>query len=561
MLAACSGGPRQVAHDLVAELAIAEVLQETPMIDAGTAGARRWLAAGWYPDEGGDGAPDFAWSEGDESVLELIALEPRTVEAELRCRPYAPRSTSPQVVRVGVNGEALASLELGGGFATYPLSVPAGLLRAGRNSLVFDYPQARSPRELGLGDDWRRLAFAVDWLRLAPGDPPPPPCATAAGDGLTIPIGTSLGYSMRFTDGLRLEIDRVAATSGVSCRFRCNVVRDGAPAVTVAELGPGERPQRIDLTGSRGEAFRLELQAAGVAPGQGYGGALELIRPRVTEPAVTASAAAAGEPAPPAAGARANIVIYLVDALRADRLGVYGQPLPLSPRLDGFAARATVYEQAWAQSSWTRPVVASLFTGLQPEVHGVNGRLDRLGGGMATLAERLGRAGYATAAVVANPNASATFGLDRGFDEFVLMPADRRRSSDVHAEAVRWLDSHDGSRPFLLYVHTVDPHLPYDPPDRQRARFAPSVARRDLGSTEVVGTLLARDLVDEARWAGDLLALYDAEVASNDESFGALLDELDRRGLSEGTTARSSTITAAGSTAEPSTARCCTCRW
>jgi arylsulfatase A-like enzyme len=229
------------------------------------------------------------------------------------------------------------------------------------------------------------------------------------------------------------------------------------------------------------------------------------------------------------------VVIYLVDALRSDRLGVYGQKRPLSPRLDAFAAAATVYEQAWAESSWTRPAVASIFTGLEPEVHGANGRFDRLGGGMPTLAERIAGGGWQTAAVVANPNASAGFGLDRGFGEFVLMPSERRESADVHAEVVRWLDRRDPSVPFLLYVHTVDPHLPYDPPAPFRERFAAGVERRDLGSTENVGTLLARSLLDEVRWVPGLLDLYDAEVAANDHAFGELLDELSRRGLAEDT--------------------------
>jgi arylsulfatase A-like enzyme len=179
--------------------------------------------------------------------------------------------------------------------------------------------------------------------------------------------------------------------------------------------------------------------------------------------------------------------------------------------------------------------VASIFTGLEPEVHGAGGRLDRLGGGMPTLAERMAGSGWQTAAVVANPNASAAFGLDRGFGEFVLMPPERRESADVHAEVVHWLDRRDASVPFLLYVHTVDPHLPYDPPASYRERFAAGVDRRDLGSTENVGTLLARSLVDEGRWAAGLLELYDAEVAANDHAFGELLDELERRGLDANT--------------------------
>ena len=95
------------------------------------------------------------------------------------------------------------------------------------------------------------------------------------------------------------------------------------------------------------------------------------------------------------------MIIYRVDALRADRLSTYGHPRPTSPELDDFASRATSYERAYAQSSWTRPAVASIFTGLRPEVHGANRRKDRLGPGPATLAELLSGAGYRTVHVEA----------------------------------------------------------------------------------------------------------------------------------------------------------------
>lgn len=534
LLGACAGPPRSVVHDLVRELEIAEVLQETPVIDVGTPRARRQLASGWYADEGGDGGPSFAWSEGDSSTVELVLFEPRALAATLRCRAFTAPGGRAQTVEVELNGERVARLEPGGDFATYPLALPVERLRAGRNQLRLRYAAARSPRELGAGDDWRRLALAVDWLRLEPGDVPPPPRGLPEQSLLELPVGASVGYYLRHRDGLRLEAAGVAAVVGG--RLRVVVVEDGRPAATVAEVAPGQGALRVDLPGPPGTPFRLELQAVGVPPSDGGGAALELASPVVTARAVARPGGGpTAAPSRRTAARRPNVVIYLVDALRADRLGVYGQTRPLSPRLDAFAAAATVYEQAWAQSSWTRPAVASILTGLEPEVHGVNDRLDRLGGGMATLAGRLAAAGWQTAAVVANPNASAAFGLDRGFDEFVLMPPERRESAHVHSEVVRWLDRRDPDAPFLLYVHTVDPHLPYDPPSPFRERFAAGVERRDLGSTETVGTLLARNLVDEGQWAADLLDLYNAEVAANDHAFGELLDELARRGLADDT--------------------------
>jgi arylsulfatase A-like enzyme len=112
-----------------------------------------------------------------------------------------------------------------------------------------------------------------------------------------------------------------------------------------------------------------------------------------------------------------NILVVLVDALRADRLGAYGHRGHLTPAIDTFAREGVVFERAIAAAPWTLPSVASLFTSVYPSVHGVFGaerdatgpNPDRgwegfvLADAFDTLAERLQRAGYQTAAFSANP--------------------------------------------------------------------------------------------------------------------------------------------------------------
>jgi len=377
---------------------------------------------------------------------------------------------------------------------------------------------------------------AVDWIRLEPGTNPPQPEAAANGSALTLPTGSRVSYYSRFSPNLYFEVDGVARTGGDGGRLQCAVVVESGQRTVVLDVTGEVGPQRVDVSGPVGEPFRFDLEVQRQSGKLDGGPILTLAGPRLTETRGEERQTMHGPPLDQSRiSKRPNVVIYLVDALRADRLGIYGQPRPLSPNIDGFAARATVYDLAWAQSSWTRPAVASIFTGLRPEVHGANGRLDRLGSDMPTLAERFAEAGYVTAALVANPNVSAEFGFDRGFHSYGLIDPDKRRSSDVHAEVTAWLDARDGGQPFLLYIHTVDPHLPYDPPARFRELFAPSVVRDDLGATEVVGALQARSLPDEGLFADDILALYDAEVASNDAAFSMLLDELEGRRLANDT--------------------------
>ena len=531
-LAACGGGPRQSIHDLVEEFPLAEVLQEFSLVDVGTPGARRHLARGWYGDEGGDSGPTFAWSEGDESTIEFALVEARAIEIELRCRPFVAPGVAGQVVTPFINGDPLPELSLRPGFASYRLNLPAARLMEGRNRLTFRHRYAVAPREIAAGNsDWRRLAVAVDWLRFDAGDNPPPPGVSRAESALDLPPRSVVAYHFRYLDGLRVEVDSVTSLNG-SGRLRLVAVSKIGVTTVLADVAVGEGRVRAEVFGPKGEPFRLELQSIAAVGAQGRGSAVRLVNPRLTAPRGRGRSRAIDSPARslPTPG-RPNMVIYLVDALRTDRLGVYGQRRDLSPELDAFAAGATVYDRAWAPSSWTRPSVASIFTGLRPEVHGTNGRLDRLGEGMAVLAERFAGAGYSTGAVVANPNISAEFGFARGFDSFLLMEPERRRSTYLDREVERWLEARDRGRPFLLYVHAVDPHLPYEPPQPFRTRFAPGVERADLGSTAVVGALQARNLVGEDRYVPDLFALYDGEVACNDHSFGLLLDQLERRGL------------------------------
>ena len=535
-LAACGGGPRQSIHDLVEEFPLAEVLQEVSEVDVGTPGARRHLARGWYDDEGGDGGPTFAWSEGDESTIEFVLVEARDVGIELRCRPFVAPGVAGQVVTPFINGDPLPGFSLRPGFASYRVDLPAARLMEGRNRLTFRYRYAVAPREVATGNnDWRRLAVAVDWLRFDAGDNPPQPGVSRAEPALDVPPRSLVAYHFRYLEGLRVEVDQVTSLNG-SGRLRLVAVSQTGVTTVLADAAVGDGRVRAEVFGPEGEPFRLELQSIAAVGAGGQGSVVRLVNPRLTAPVGRGRSTAARPPARSLATAgRPNMVIYLVDALRADRLGVYGQPRDLSPELDAFAASATVYERAWAPSSWTRPSVASIFTGLRPEVHGTNGRLDRLGDGMAVLAERFAGAGYATAAVVANPNISAEFGFARGFDSFLLMEPNRRRSTHLDREVEGWLEARDRSRPFLLYVHAVDPHLPYEPSEPFRTRFAPGVERADLGSTAVVGALQARNLLDEDRYVPDLLALYDGEVACNDHSFGLLLEQLERRGLDRDT--------------------------
>ncbi len=174
------------------------------------------------------------------------------------------------------------------------------------------------------------------------------------------------------------------------------------------------------------------------------------------------------------AGQRPNVVFILVDTLRADRLGCYGDQRRLAPLFDEVAAEGVLFERVIAQSPWTLPSVASYFCGLYPTVHKVTSyeaalRSARSAGSVryfsdqfTTLAEILRDHGYQTAGFSANPFVTAKFGFAQGFEHFDSSFASNDTRGDVvNQAALRWLEQRDPQRPFFLYLHYMDVHDPY----------------------------------------------------------------------------------------------------
>lgn len=227
---------------------------------------------------------------------------------------------------------------------------------------------------------------------------------------------------------------------------------------------------------------------------------------------------------------RPNIVLYVVDTVRADRLGVYGYEKPTSPRLDAFAAGAVLFENAYAQSSWTRPAVASLFTGLLPPAHRTVGRRSVLPEDAVTLAEILTANGYEGMGLVRNPNVSRAFGFAQGFARF--RSEDRDRDETMLDRVRLWLDEREGSeQPFFLFLHAIDPHGPYDPAPEFEEMFGAGAAPEHYRTVRYLLRLNRGEVEPDAGTAEALSRLYDAEVAQNDRVFGDLLDVLEARGL------------------------------
>ena len=247
---------------------------------------------------------------------------------------------------------------------------------------------------------------------------------------------------------------------------------------------------------------------------------------------------------------RPDVVLIVVDTLRADRLGCYGYERPTSPVIDRLAAQGALFLEARAQCSWTLPSMASLMTGQY-----ITNPRDVYPDGVAPLAERYRDAGYRTIGMVGNVIVSARMGYDRGFERYDASgssDADRPRAGlcrtldKMLASLDPLLDSalepaEDGARaPLFLYIHPMDPHSPYleYPEFDEELPLDGALDSSDLAwQRELYAERGAPAPEEDPQWEGAwremarVHGLYDQEVRFTDQQIGLLLADLRARGV------------------------------
>lgn len=245
----------------------------------------------------------------------------------------------------------------------------------------------------------------------------------------------------------------------------------------------------------------------------------------------------------PAGPERPNLLVYLIDTLRADHLGCYGYERDTSPRIDALAADGFRFDNFQAVASWTRPATATLLTGFYPNWHGM-GRRSPLPLSLDTLAETMDQNGYSCWATVANAQVgSRVLRFDQGFHRFVTeytgVPggtAARETSSSqgINADILSWLDQ-SRDEPFFLYLHSIDPHTPYRPPADAESPFGRDYDGRLKGKDVDLSLLTEMQAQMDGLDHAYVRALYDNEILHQDRQIGVLLDALEARGLLDDT--------------------------
>jgi arylsulfatase A-like enzyme len=468
---------------------------------------------GFLPLEG-SGAARLAWMVGGTSRLRLPFHS--TSDKELRLRARCHESLGPALeIALSLNDAPLGSITLAPSDQELRVVIPSSAQLRGDNVLAFVSSRRREP---GPGDpDRRALVAAVSLLEVRPVGSAERPAGPSLQEGrLRLPASSSVAYYLRLPPSARLRGEVVGGEGRAVL-----TIEDDSGRTPLADLAAPSRdaPIEASLEERAGSIGRLEIANEG--------------RRAILVPRLRIESAAPPPPdeAPLELPAKPNIVVYLVDTLRADALGAYGQRAPTSPRFDAFAREAVLFEDAWAQASWTRAATASIFTGLHVGAHGVDREDRALPASAVTLAERLKEAGYRTGAFVANHLLGGRFGFEQGFETWNGGDASLygAPAATLGERALRWVDA--GRAPFFLYVHTMEPHSPYAPSEEDAAPFASSGYSGDRDTRALLRLGQLGQLGPEGlRY---LESRYRGEVHQNDRAFGALLDALRTRGLLE----------------------------
>jgi arylsulfatase A-like enzyme len=534
--------------DLLELSHLAEIDHHGLFIDFGTPARHKYTLGNWRPSngngtgwlaDGADGDETFTYA-GRMSRLYFDVREQTAVTLRLRLRPHGTRR-----LQIYLNGRSQALPEggvqfaEGNAFGDYDIAIPQDLVRVGENQVQLAFGGTTPV-------DGQDVSVAMSSIRVIPaGTPTDAEIVEPAWDALVsqVQIGeverrallarapTTITYYAELPDRAQLVFGVGTDSTATGARARVRIQAEGGQAeeLWTAELGQRWNDQALDLSRFAGQVVRIDLVAEGSEGTRVAWGAPAVM---VTPPEV----ASAGQPA-------RNVVVLLIDTLRASKLRPYDpQSRVRTPILDGIVEHGTLFERAHSQENWTKPSVASVLTGLTPSTHRAITTEARLPQSAELVSETFDGAGFGTASFLANGYVSDRFGFDQGWDHYTNMIREGRstEAEDVFREAGDWIEQHRSER-FFVYIQTIDPHVPYDPPAEflqmydARTDYAGQVRPRSTGDQLEAAKRNPPGIVFDESDITRLTALHDGEISYHDRELGRFMERLAALGVADDT--------------------------
>ena len=511
-------GSVRVHYALAAHVARAEIRQGRVLVeDHGVPGGAKYTLGGWLTSTGEDRVVGGASAMIIPGTSAKLALPSEGTEAQVLA--VRARGGRRDRLRVFLNTREIGGGELAadGAWTTVRVSIAAGVLKRGENTLLL-----RSANS-GVAIDWVKLGPDAEVDDAAPASPEQLAVRDGQAAALAVPAGLTLGFAAEIPRAARLR-GTVKGASGA--RLELIAKRDGADDLVLARVDATAQGAALDadLGALAGDIVRLDLRAVG--------GEVRVVAPGI----VTLDGAA-----PTATRPIKNVIVYLIDTLRADKLqAVNPRSRVLTPGLARFVETAAVMAGAHTQENWTKPSVATLLSSLFPWQHQAITTEAVVPNDVELLPETLSARGFHTGAFIANGYVSDRFGFRQGWTSYRNYVREGRRNvaQYVAADVLEWLDQRPQEKPFFLYVHTIDPHVPYKPP-RQFLEMYDATPYSGVvnfaSDNELLEKIKAGRIPLNARDKVHLEALYDGEISYHDVHFNSILDGLARRNLADDT--------------------------
>jgi arylsulfatase A-like enzyme/Flp pilus assembly protein TadD len=219
-----------------------------------------------------------------------------------------------------------------------------------------------------------------------------------------------------------------------------------------------------------------------------------------------------------------NLLLITIDTLRPDHLGANGYNKIQTPVLDRIAQNGILFRDAVCQTPLTLVSHSSIFTGLNPNVHGVrDNAYFTLSSTHKTLAEYLKENGYTTAAFIGSAILDRRHGLGQGFDWYshyqptiIVGNESQRRAEEVVSEALDWIQKSNTQNPIFMWLHLYDPHSPYNSPEPFHSQYAAAPYDGEIAYTDhVLGVLFAQ--LEQQGFMGNALTVI---IGDHGESLG-----------------------------------------
>ena len=223
-----------------------------------------------------------------------------------------------------------------------------------------------------------------------------------------------------------------------------------------------------------------------------------------------------------------NVILIVIDTLRADHIGNYGHTRDTTPYIDKVSEKSIVFNRAFSQSSFTPPSLASILSSSYVTTHGLY-RWGRLPDEIVTIAETLRNENYLTGAFV-NLRLLSLHGLGQGFytRKESLGPAE-----NINRQSIEWLKNTVKNKKFFMFLHYYDVHRPFDPEPPFDKIFDSDYAGNITGSQKSLFDIWDNKIQLTARDVSHLDALYDSQIKKLDIDLNSFFTFLKNRGIYE----------------------------